>query len=418
MMRLPAPATLLLALLAIVLAPRPAAAGPLDSLDSYCGGAISSPGCVATVTTYPIEVGAMITLMEAKKDQIGGAEQCRNMFGAGAALYSQIQPYLTDAGADVGQMVKCSCNIVYSTTTCSGAVQQATKQVTDAVGYVLSKLDSILGLDVPVDGETHEQGLARYWATVYAPMEKPLIPVSDELVHDTENQLEHKCYEDWGVTPYDEKQICHDYWVRFDQEVGQYRSVYLAVQASLAAAAKAKLELEKEKLQAEKDAATTNARLIGLSWARIKHDIYVKQCHDKTCVDGVTFLAFAYYGQIATGMQKLDSSNTQVLVAANNQFEPLFKEQIASDHARWIARLSTAGLEVGNLLKPRLQRAEQVHQLRMELKTRLMLLGVHDSDAVLKRAIRLRARHAYVPALASGIRVRPIQSRIPLRPIQ
>ncbi len=283
------------------------------------------------------------------------------------------------------------------------------------MAWALHQLDSLLGLDDTPSGPTLEQNLAEYWATVYEPMERPMIGVPDAVYIDTASQPDKKCMEEWWVTNEDEFAVCRlGFTKRFHTEVDVLRAQYQAYMKGQQEVAQAKLQAEKDKLQAEKDklqaaqdATTVNARMIALSWARIKHDTYKKQCHDQACIDDVTATAFFYYGALASGMQKMSTSNTQVLTSTNAAYEPIFKQQIAKDEARRVSRLSRSKEQISLLLAPRQARLQHVQSVRTATRAKLLALGVRNGDAVLRRAYRLRAHHVNVRGLAWKVNARP-----------
>src|SRR5665213_748798 len=398
---LPAIAAFLLAIIATFAVSGVAAAGAIDTLDQFCGGALSSPGCVETVAAYPVETGALVAIIEAEKSKFGSADDCQNKLSVGTAMFSEIAPYVSDVGGDISQIVKASCIIAFSTKTCSGEAQKIAGAATDAVAWALKQLDSLLGLDDTPTGPTLEQNLAEYWATVYQPMERPMIGVPDSLYIETANQLDQKCLAEWWVTNEDEFAVCRlGFTKRFHTEVDALRAQY---QAYL----KGQQEVAQAKQQAAQDATTDNARKIALSWAKIKHDTYGKQCHGQACIDDITATAIFYYGALATGMQKVNSSNTQVLSSTNATFEPIFKQQLAKDEARRSISLSRSKAQITLLLAPRLARLQHVQDVRGATSAKLAALGVRNGDAVLRRAYRLRAHHVPVRGLAWKVNARP-----------
>jgi hypothetical protein len=399
---------LLVAIIATFAVSGVAHADPLDTLDQFCGGALSSPGCLQTVAAYPVETGALVAIIEAEKSKFANADDCQNKLSAGTALFTQIAPYVSGAGGDVLQIVKASCIIAFSTKTCSGEAQKIAGAATDAVAWALKQLDSLLGLDDTPTGPTLEQNLAEYWATVYQPMERPMIGVPDAVYIETRSQLDKKCMEEWWVTNEDEFAVCRlGFTKRFRTEVDALRAEYQAYLKGQQDVARAKLQAEQDKLQAQQNAATDNARKIALSWAKIKHDTYVKQCHDQLCINAVTATAFFYYGALATGMQKIDSSNTQVLTSTNATFEPIFKDHIAKDEARHKSELARSKEQITTLIAPRLARLQHVQDVRATTRAKLQVLGVRNGDAVLRRAYRLRAHHVPVRGLAPRVNARP-----------
>ena len=404
----PAATALLLAIVATFAVSGIAVAGAMDTLDQFCGGALSSPGCLETVATYPVETGALVAIIEAEKSKLANADDCRNKLSVGTAMFGEIAPYVSDVGGDVSQIVKASCIIAFSTKTCSGEAQKIANAATDAVAWALKKLDDLLGLDDTPSGPTLEQNLAEYWATVYAPMERPMIGVPDEVYIETTSQLDKKCLEEWWVTNEDEFAVCRlGFTKRFHTEVDALRAQYQAYLKGQQEVAAAKLQAEKDKQQAAQDATTDNARKIAMSWAKIKHDAYLKLCHDQACIDDVTATAFFYYGALASGMQKMTSSNTQVLSTTNATYEPIFKQQIAKDEARRSSRLGRSKEQIAVLLAPRLARQQHVQDVRAATRAKLQALGVRKGDAVLRRAYKLRAHHVPVRGLAWKVNARP-----------
>src|SRR5665213_3270696 len=368
---LPAIAAFLLAIIATFAVSGVAAAGASDTLDQFCGGALSSPGCVETVAAYPVETGALVAIIEAEKSKFGSADDCRNKLSVGTAMFSEIAPYVSDVGGDISQIVKASCIIAFSTKTCSGEAQKIAGAATDAVAWALKQLDSLLGLDDTPTGPTLEQNLAEYWATVYQPMERPMIGVPDSLYIETANQLDQKCLAEWWVTNEDEFAVCRlGFTKRFHTEVDALRAQYQAYLKGQQEVAQAKLQAEKDKQQAAQDATTDNARKIALSWAKIKHD-------------------------------------TQVLSSTNATFEPIFKQQLAKDEARRSISLSRSKAQITLLLAPRLARLQHVQDVRGATSAKLAALGVRNGDAVLRRAYRLRAHHVPVRGLAWKVNARP-----------
>jgi hypothetical protein len=401
-------AAFVLAIVAALAVSGTVAADPMDTLDQFCGGALSSPGCLQTVAAYPVETGALVAIITAEKSKMTSADDCQSKLSVGTAMFSEIAPYVSDLGAGVTQIVKASCIIAFSTKTCSGEAQKIANAATDAVAWALHQLDDLLGLDDTPTGPTLEQNLAEYWATVYQPMERPMIGVPDDVYIETASALDKKCIEEWWVTNEDEFAVCRlGFTKRFHTEVDALRAQYQAYLKGQQEVAKAKLQAEKDKQQAAQDAATDNARKIAMSWAKVKHDAYVKQCHDQSCIDDVTATAFFYYGTLATGMQKTTSSNTQVLSSANATYEPIFKQQLAKDEARRLTSVNHSKEQISLLLAPRQARLKNVQAVRTAARAKLLALGVRNGDAVLRRAYRLRAHHVHVRGLAWKVNAHP-----------
>src|SRR6202163_2028292 len=225
----PAVAAFVLAIIATLAVSGTVAADPMDTLDQFCGGALSSPGCLQTVAAYPVETGALVAIIEAEKSKMSSADDCQSKLSAGTAMFSEIAPYVSDVGADVTQIVKASCIIAFSTKTCSGEAQKIANAATDPRAGALEELDALLGLDDTPSGPTLEQNLADYWATVYQPMERPMIGVPDEVYISTASQLDKKCMEEWWVTNEDEFAVCRlGFTKRFHTEVDALRAQYQA----------------------------------------------------------------------------------------------------------------------------------------------------------------------------------------------
>lgn len=403
---------ILLAVIAAFACPGTASANALSSLDQFCGGALSNSDCLKTMAAYPLETGAVVAIIEAEKSHFANAEDCQKKLTLGSASFAKITPYVSNVGGDVLQIVKAGCIIVFSTTTCSGEAKKFANDAADVVAWAFHKLSEVLGIDdSPGGGETQEQMEANYWASVYAPMEPPMIGVPEAVYLKTAGQLDEKCTSEWWHTNVNLEAVCtKGFTKRFKTDVNALRAEYQAylkgqaevaqAQMDAALAEAAKQAEAQAKLRAAQDAATDNARKIAMSWAKIKQGAYAKDCHDKKCIDEVTGTAIFYYGALATGMQKMDSSNTQVLANTNATFEPIFKQHIASDNARAISRLSLAA----SSLAPRLERLTRVQDIRAATRAKLFELGVRDGDAVLHRAYWLRTHRIPLPGRAQGTR--------------
>ena len=145
--------------------------------------------------------------------------------------------------------------------------------------------------------------------------------------------MEHHCVGDWfgasGV--YDSQvEVCSPFYHKFQDQLD-------ARQKLIANQAKAEAQAKADALQAVKDKYTDQARKYAMNWAQIKLNTYEGQCADTACRNDVGVLGFLYYGMIATGMQDINASNTAALVAANNKFDPLFKQKVAESQQRKIS---------------------------------------------------------------------------------
>jgi hypothetical protein len=393
---------LALASFCLLAIPLVASAGPLDTLDEFCGGALSSPGCVATISEFPLEVGAVVGVIQLHPSSFSSAQDCKSKLGQGSALYNDVAPYVGAPGVDVGHVLECSCNIAYSTQTCSGEATKIANDAADAIGKALDALDSLLGLDVQSDQQTYPQEEEEYYATVYKPLVPTLIGGSADDAEAAEHPLYKKCIDEWFDTDVYEVPLCLGFKKRFLGEIGALHQQYEAYLQGQQKAAAAKLQAQQDAQQKAQDAATDNARKTAMNWARIKLGQYTPMCHDEACSDAVRFVAFAYYGKLATGMQ-FGPSNTQALSATNAQFEPIFQQEIAKDLQRRQSRLGAFQFQRSSLMSARLSRLSQVNALRANLRSRLMLLGVRDPDRAIKRGAFLRARHVQIRGLSPRI---------------
>ena len=131
-----------------------------------------------------------------------------------------------------------------------------------------------------------------------------------------------------------------------------------------------------------------------MSWAKIKYLSFTQQCADRKCVDDVGFLAFAYYGQLATEMQKLNSSNTQSLTNANATFDPLFKGKVAESLQRKHVNAQTAAIKLAPFMAIRTKRIEHYDAALDVARRKLAQLGIRNPDSVIKgsRLIKLRIK--------------------------
>ena len=380
----------------------PPAASRAQSLDQFCGGALSSPSCVATLSEFPVEVGAVVGVIQLHPSSFSGAADCKSKLGQGSDLYNDVAPYVGAPGVDVGHVLECSCNIAYSTQTCSGEATKIANAAADAIGKALDALDSLLGLDVQSNAQTYPQEEQEYYATVYKPLVPTLVGGSADDAEAAEHPLYKKCIDEWTDTDVYEVPLCLDFKKRFLGEIAALHQQYEGYLEGQRKAAAAQLQAQQDAEQKAKDANTDNARKIAMSWARIKLAQYTAQCHDAACIDAVRFVAFAYYGNIATGIQ-FQNSNSKVLSDANAQFEPIFKQQIAKDAQRRLTKLAVFQNQRGVLMNVRLARLTQVNALRANLRNRLVLLGVRDPDRAIKRGAFLRARHVQVRGLSPRI---------------
>jgi hypothetical protein len=360
----------------------PAHSDPLSTLDQFCGGAVSSPGCVQTIGEFPLETGAVVAIIEAEKSHFSSANDCKVKLGIGQALYNEVAPYLGGAGVDVGKVI----NIAYSTSTCSGEAEAIANKAADEISKLLTALDGIFGIDDSTNQKTQEQIYEDYYVSTYKVVELKLIDVSDDDYLHTRSHLFDQCYADWSDSPLGNLAVdlCNKFNARFVSEVDAARAKYKAYVAGQQKVAADKLQAAKDKLQAEKDAATTNARKTAMNWAQIKHNTYSPQCHDTACLEAILVLSFAYYGQMATGMQDLNAPNTQVLIKTNQQFDPLFKGEIAKDTQRLLNRAAIANQTLAMFKS----RPESVRAVQLQARQRLRALGVLNPDSVIRRAFQ------------------------------
>jgi hypothetical protein len=366
---------------------------PFASLDNLCGAALTNKDCLNMFGEFPEAIGGAIGILETFKSSMSGSTDCKNKLLVGTPPLSDALKYLNVPGIPGGTVPKiaqCSCDIVYSTASCSGEAQKALDTAENTIGNALSTLDSWFGLNTPSapPEESHDQQKERYYKKIYSPMLDPMTFAPSEVFQTTTRQLTQQCTDDWYSVLWvsdTNSEICGPFYKRF---VAELQPRWDAITAAQKAAAQAKAD----ELQKAQDKITDNARKIAMSWAKIKHDVYSKQCHDVQCINDVTVLAFVYYGALASGMQSPNSSNTQVLSQTNAKFEPMFKQKVAEAENRVLVKQTDAKRKVATLLAPGAALLARTAKIKADLYAKLRLAGIKNPEQVLLRARYLRVR--------------------------
>ena len=345
-----------------------------ETLDKACGKAVSALGCTDIATAYPEALGAVVVAVGAAHNQFSSAADCNAKLSVGSGILEKAKSIIDSIpGLPFDKLRQCSCNIVYSSQSCSGAVADFTNSVAQAINDFFSAIGLGSETQPPDD---HAKRLADYYTQFYAPHLSELQHASDITAHDTMKVVSNQCFADWDQVPWvnDTKaEVCTPFWHQFfDQLDARQKLEKDAKQEAL--------QKQLDALQKQQDAAIDNARKIAMSWAKIKMSIFGKQCADKTCVNDVGVLAFVYYGMIATGMQDVNASNTAVLVAANAKFDPLFKQKVMDSSKRQITGLALSlnfGKPIPVVLTPKAQKYTAAYEA---LLLKLTKLGVKDPE--------------------------------------
>lgn len=386
-----------------------------DTLNKSCGAALSNLDCSDVATGWPVALGGVIGALELVKGQMSGAEDCEAKLSGGNSVVAQASKYINVPGLPVTEIRQCSCKIVYSTATCSGEVNK----VIDALGSAAKDFFGLLGIgDYHQPPDDHDRDKADYYNAHYEPLADKLVNASQDDFVGTMRGLTQACVDDWDAVIWVSDalhEVCSVFYKQLVAEVDA-RHKFVADQVAI----------EQDAWQKKQDAATDNARKIAMSWANIKRDTYVKQCRDIPCRNDVTALAFFYYGDIATGMQNLDNSNTKVLVAANAKFDPLFKEKVAASITREASLLKNDERQQLKLVALNAPHMRLYRTALDQVRGRLLALGVRDPKRFLLNAYATRyaVRHSSRPGRVAapmppvdevrpvvtpqpGIRVRP-----------
>ena len=361
-----------------------------ETLDKACGKAVSALGCTDVATAYPEALGAVVVAVGAAHNQFSSADDCNAKLAVGSGILEKAKSVIDSIpGLPFDKLRQCSCNIVYTSQSCSGAVTDFANSVAKAIDDFFSAIGLGSETQPPDD---HAKRLADYYTQFYAPHLGEMQHASDVSAHDTMKVVSNQCFADWDQVPWvnDTKaEICTPFWHQFSNQ--------LEARQKLENDAKHEaLQKQLDALQKQQDAATDNARKIALSWAKIKLSTFGTQCADKTCVNDVGVLAFVYYGMIATGMQDVNASNTAVLVAANTKFDPLFKQKVAESAKRKLTSFNLAldlAKPIPIILTPKAQKFNAAYDA---LIVKLTKLGVKDPEKAV-----VHARRIYLTKLVS-----------------
>ena len=366
------------------LSPQAARADSLiDTLDKACGKAVSALGCTDVATAYPEALGAVVVAVGAAHSQFSSAADCNSKLSVGSGILEKAKSIIDGIpGLPFDKLRQCSCNIVYSSQSCSGAVADFTNSVAQAINDFFSAIG--LGSETQPPDDRGKR-LANYYTQNYASHLGELQHASDVTAHDTMKVVSTQCFNDWYNDPMVNDtmtEVCSPFWHQFFDQLGARQKIENEKKKAEADAKQAELQKQMDALQKQKDAATDNARKTAMNWAQIKLGFYGKECADKICVNDIGVLAFVYYGMIATGMQDINASNTAVLVAANSKFDPLFKQKVAESNKRKLEVLIIPRVIV---LSPKAQKFNAAYEA---LKLKLIKLGVKDPDKTVASAKR------------------------------
>ncbi len=352
----------------------------LNSVDQACGKAVDNLGCTDLATGFPEALGGAVGAISAAKGQFANADDCQKKLAAGSSILAQLTAEINVPGLPFGKLAQCSCGIVYSNQTCTAAVIDYTQKVSDVLKSFFCTIGICDEHQAPVDPQKEK---ANYYQANYVPHLAELQHADYPTAHDVMIQVSRQCNDDWYGSNlfYDPAiEVCGPLYHQFFDELG-------ARQKTEQDAINAELQKQAEALQKAQDAATDNARKIAMNWAQIKLKQYGAQCADKQCVNDIGVLAFVYYGAIASGMQKLDASNTAALTAANAQFEPLFKQKVAESGKR---RMALSGSVRRLQLSPAALKFESA---LAATKAKLASLGVVQPEKLLAQARLKYVRH-------------------------
>ena len=354
-----------------------------NALDGVCGKALANLSCTDVGTAFPEALGGVVGVLQIAKSKMSGVDDCNAKLNAGSSILAQASQYLNVPGVPVNKIGQCACGIVYSNATCSGEVEKVLAEV----NVVVNEFFAAIGLGSESQPpENKEKEKSDYYAANYAPLLDQYVYADETAAVNAMYPVTRACVEDWSRPLWvsdPNTEICGPFYRHFFNQLDARKKI---IQDQLAAEAQAKADAW-QKLQ---DAATDNARKIAMSWAKIKYLTFTKQCSDKKCVDDVGFLAFAYYGQLATGMQRLDSSNTQTLVQANAQFDPLLKGKIAESANRKKQSLISAAFQLAPLMAIHTKKAQHYDAALNLMKLKLRKLGVKNPESVMNHERLLR----------------------------
>ena len=371
-----------------------------ETLDKACGKAVTVLGCSDLATAYPEALGAVVAAVGVAHSQFNSADDCNAKLSAGSGILEKAKQYIDGVpGLPFDKLRQCSCNIVYSSPSCTSAVSDLANKVAGAISDFFSAVGLGSTTQPPDD---HEKDKSDYYKANYAPYLDKMLYVDEASFYSTMRPVIQACNDDWynviWVSDTD-LEICGPMYHQFTGQLAA-RQKFIAVEAAKA------LQKQKDALQLKQDAATDNARKIAMSWAQIKLGTYGNQCADAACRNDVGVLAFFYYGMIATGMQDLNSSNTAVLTASNAKFDPLFKQKVAESSQRKLELVTSSLLQVKALIAPKLPAIQHFDSAYAAARAKLLTLGVKDPEKVIKNARLSRINSL---SRVSGLRVTPLQ---------
>jgi hypothetical protein len=401
-----------LAVACLLLVPKTRADSLTDTLNKSCGAALSNLDCSDVATGWPVALGGVIGALELVKGQMSGADDCEMKLSGGSSIVAQASKYINIPGVPVSEIRQCSCKIVYSTATCSGEVNK----VIDSLGSIAKDFFGALGIgDYHQPPDDHDRDKADYYSAHYEPLADKLVNASHDDFVTSMRAVTQDCVDDWDAVQWVSDalhEVCGEFYKTLMAEIDA-RHKFVVDQVAA----------EQDAWQKKQDAVTDNARKIAMNWANIKRDTYVKQCRDDACRNDITALAFFYYGDIATGMQNQANSNTQVLIAANAKFEPLFKEKVAASVVRETTLLKNDERRRTKLVSVNAPRMRLYRTAMDQARSRLEALGVRDPKQFLVNAYA--TRYAVLHAsrggrstgrVPSGDDARPVRPGIQVRP--
>ena len=378
--------------------------GLTDALNQACGKAVQALSCTDVATAYPEALGAVVAAVGAAHSQFSSADDCNAKLSGGSGILEKAKEYIDGVpGLPFDKLRQCSCNIVYSSPSCTSAVSDYANKVAGAISDFFSAIGLGSTSQPPDD---HEKDKADYYKANFAPYLDKLLYADDATIYPTMRPVLKACNDDW----YNVLWVSDTAYEICDPMYRQFTSQLAARQKIISDEAIKQQQIAADALQKQKDAATDNARKIAMSWGQIKLATYGKQCADIQCHNDVGVLVFAYYGMIATGMQDLNASNTAVLSASNAKFDPLFKQKVAESSQRKLLLVASGVAQAKALIAPKLAALRYFDSAYTTARAKLIALGVKDPDKVLK--------NARISRIARASRVSGLRLRVPLQKLQ
>lgn len=378
-----------------------------DTLDKACGKAVSVLGCTDMATAYPEALGAVVAAVGAAHSQFSSADDCNAKLSAGSGILEKAKEYIDGVpGLPFDKLRQCSCNIVYSSPSCTSAVSDLANKVAGAISDFFSAVGLGSTTQPPDD---HEKDKSDYYKANFLPYLDKMLYVDEGSVYGNMRPVIQACNDDWYNVIWVSDtavEICSPMYHQFIGQLTARQKIISDEAAKQQQAAADALQKQKDALQQQKDSATDNARKIAMNWAQIKLATYGKQCADATCRSDVGVLAFVYYGMIATGMQDLNASNTAVLSASNAKFDPLFKQKVAESSQRKLQLVASGLSQAKALIAPKLAALLHFDSAYATARAKLISLGVKDPDTVLKNA---RISRIAKVSRVSGLKLIPLQ---------